>query len=104
MNIRDLNTVALVTPKSRIEQAVGRIFRLKKEERTFAPIIYDVRDMHDVLMGQYRKRLQFYEQCGYQMTQKGMGDSGYKPMRGKRKAADEDDEADKISHVPMFRR
>ena len=30
MNIRDLNTVALVTPKSRIEQAVGRIFRLKK--------------------------------------------------------------------------
>jgi superfamily II DNA or RNA helicase len=104
MSIKDLNTVALVTPKSRIEQAVGRIFRLKKEERVFAPVIYDIRDMHDVLQGQYRKRVQFYEQCGYQIVVKGMGDAGYRPVRGKRKAAaDEDEDADKISHVPMFR-
>jgi superfamily II DNA or RNA helicase len=101
MNIRDLNTVALVTPKSRIEQAVGRIFRLKKEERTFAPIIYDVCDTHDVLQGQYRKRREFYDQCGYQMTQKRMGDTEYRSMKGKRKAAEED--SDVISHVPMFR-
>lgn len=84
MNVRDLNTVALVTPKSRIEQAVGRIFRLKKEERTFAPIIYDVRDTHEVLLGQYRKRLQFYEQCGYQLTMKGPGDTDYKPLKTRR--------------------
>jgi hypothetical protein len=84
MNIRDLNTVALVTPKSRIEQAVGRIFRLKKEERVFAPIIYDIRDTHDVLLGQYRKRLAFYEQCGYQLTIKGPGDTEYKPMKKQR--------------------
>jgi superfamily II DNA or RNA helicase len=87
MNVRDLNTVALVTPKSRIEQAVGRIFRLKKEERTFAPIIYDVRDTHDVLLGQYRKRLQFYEQCGYQLTMKGPGDTDYKPLKTRRTRA-----------------
>jgi superfamily II DNA or RNA helicase len=87
MNVRDLNTVALVTPKSRIEQAVGRIFRLKKEERTFAPIIYDVRDSHDVLLGQYRKRLAFYEQCGYQLTMKGPGDTDYKPIRVRRTRA-----------------
>jgi len=84
MNVRDLNTVALVTPKSRIEQAVGRIFRLKKEERTFAPVIYDVRDSHDVLLGQYKKRLAFYEQCGYQLTIKGPGDTDYKPMKVRR--------------------
>jgi superfamily II DNA or RNA helicase len=102
MNIRDLNTVALVTPKSRIEQAVGRIFRLKKEERTFEPIIYDVRDVHDVLQGQYRKRLQFYELCGYQLTQKGLGDTEYKKMRSKRVAIDEE-AGDKIAHVPLFR-
>ena len=65
MNVRDLNTVVLATPKSRIEQAVGRIFRLKKEERKFHPIIYDIRDTHDVLQGQYRKRMAFYKQCGY---------------------------------------
>ena len=65
MNVRDLNTVVLATPKSRIEQAVGRIFRLKKEERIFHPVIYDIRDTHDVLQGQYRKRIAFYKQCGY---------------------------------------
>jgi superfamily II DNA or RNA helicase len=68
MNIRALNTIALVTPKSRIEQAVGRIFRLKKEERTFQPVIYDVIDVpHDVCLRQYRKRRQFYRQCAYRI-------------------------------------
>jgi superfamily II DNA or RNA helicase len=107
MNVRDLNTVALVTPKSRIEQAVGRIFRLKKEERTFAPVIYDVRDSHDVLMGQYRKRLQFYEQCGYQLTMKGPGETVYRPVKKRRTAAAEEDEGgdriDLIPAAPMFR-
>jgi len=66
MNIRSLNAVALVTPKSRIEQAVGRIFRLKKEERKFAPIIYDIIDMaHGVCVRQFRKRQKFYNQCQY---------------------------------------
>lgn len=73
MNVRDLNTVALVTPKSRIEQAVGRIFRLKKEERVFVPVIYDVHDVHDVLKGQYHKRVKFYKQCGYQILVKEPG-------------------------------
>lgn len=68
MNIRALNTIALVTPKSRIEQAVGRIFRLKKEERTFQPLIFDVIDLpHDVCLRQYRKRRQFYRQCAYKI-------------------------------------
>ena len=73
MNVRDLNTVALVTPKSRIEQAVGRIFRLKKEERTFSPVIYDVHDIHDCLAGQYKKRLGFYKQCAYRILIKEPG-------------------------------
>jgi len=70
MNIRDLNTVLLATPKSRIEQAVGRIFRLKKEERTFAPVIYDVVDSHGCLQGQAKKRMSFYKQCGYRLMYK----------------------------------
>lgn len=82
MNIRALNTVALVTPKSRIEQAVGRIFRLKKEERTFAPVIYDVLDApHDVCVRQYRKRRQFYRQCAYRIKMiHGSADVGEGPM------------------------
>jgi len=73
MNIRDLNTVLLATPKSRIEQAVGRIFRLKKEERQFAPVIYDVADSHGCLMGQLKKRMSFYKQCGYRIMYKEEG-------------------------------
>jgi predicted helicase len=66
MNVPALNCVALVTPKSRIEQAVGRIFRQKKEDREFHPIIYDIADLpHDICMKQYWKRRQFYKQCHY---------------------------------------
>ena len=68
MNISDLNTIALVTPKSRIEQAIGRIFRLKKEERTFQPLIFDIIDLpHDVCVRQFRKRRAFYRQCAYKI-------------------------------------
>jgi len=80
MNVRDLNTVALVTPKSRIEQAVGRIFRLKKEERIFAPVIYDIHDIHDSLQGQARKRTAFYKQCAYTIMTKAPGSTEYKRL------------------------
>ena len=67
LNIKTLSAVALVTPKSNIEQSVGRIFRLKKEERKFHPVIFDVEDVHDCLRGQLQKRLKFYRQCAYQV-------------------------------------
>jgi hypothetical protein len=73
MNIKTLDCIALVTPKSRIEQAVGRIFRQKKEERKFDPVIFDILDVHECLQGQYRKRLGFYKQCGYRIMSKEPG-------------------------------
>lgn len=113
MNIRDLNTVALVTPKSRIEQAVGRIFRLKKEERTFQPLIFDVIDApHDVCVRQYRKRRDFYRQCKYRIT---MIHGDLDVAEGPAAESDSDDEgvgASRIRHVkepalpagPLFRK
>jgi superfamily II DNA or RNA helicase len=109
MNVRDLNTVALVTPKSRIEQAVGRIFRLKKEERTFQPLIFDVIDApHDVCVRQYRKRRDFYRQCKYRIT---MVNSDLDVAEGPAADSDSDDDGGKIRHVkesalpagPLFR-
>jgi superfamily II DNA or RNA helicase len=100
MNIRALNTVALVTPKSRIEQAVGRIFRLKKEERTFHPIIFDILDSHDILYPQYKKRQQFYEQCGYNILMKKPGEE-YRPI--KKKAVARHEEPALPMGIPMFR-
>lgn len=66
MNIPTLNAVLLATPKSSIEQSVGRILRLKPEERTIQPIIFDVLDATFVeCYGQWTKRKKFYKTCGY---------------------------------------
>lgn len=101
MNVRDLNTVALVTPKSRIEQAVGRIFRLKKEERVFAPVIYDVHDIHPCLEGQYRKRLQFYDQCAYKVFIKEPG--GVYKERGRKGKGPKEVSEEELPAGPLFR-
>lgn len=66
MNIPTLNMVLLSTPKSNIEQSVGRILRLKKEERTVQPRILDVLDSAFVeCIGQWNRRRKFYKECGY---------------------------------------
>jgi superfamily II DNA or RNA helicase len=68
MNIPSLNTILLATPKSNIEQSVGRILREKKEARKFSPLILDVLDhMHHGCIGQYRKRKTYYKDCGYRV-------------------------------------
>lgn len=66
MNIPTLNAILLATPKSSIEQSIGRILRLKPEERTIQPRIYDVLDTPFVeCFGQWSKRRKFYKECGY---------------------------------------
>ena len=66
MNIPTLNMVLLATPKSNIEQSVGRILRQKKEERTVQPMILDIVDFGFVeCIGQWNKRRKFYVECGY---------------------------------------
>lgn len=66
MNIPTLNAVLLATPKSSIEQSVGRILRLRPEERTVQPIIFDVVDgAFKECLGQWARRRKFYKECGY---------------------------------------
>lgn len=68
MNIPTLNAVLLATPKSNIEQSVGRILRQKKEDRTVQPMILDVLDeVFSECFGQWMKRRKFYKECGYQI-------------------------------------
>jgi superfamily II DNA or RNA helicase len=89
MNIPTLNMVLLATPKSNIEQSVGRILRQKKEERTVQPMILDVLDTAFAeCMGQWTKRRKFYEECGYMLRWKGETEE----MRS-RGAADDDEDA-----------
>lgn len=66
MNIPTLNMVLLATPKSNIEQSVGRILRTKKEDRVVQPMIMDIVDTAFVeCFGQWNKRKKFYKECGY---------------------------------------
>jgi len=66
MNIPTLNAVLLATPKSNIEQSVGRILRLKPEERIVQPVIFDVLDeTFTECVSQWNKRRKFYKTCGY---------------------------------------
>jgi superfamily II DNA or RNA helicase len=103
MNIPVLNTVALVTPKSRIEQAVGRIFRQKKEDRQFNPIIFDIIDEpFDILLSQYKKREAFYKQCGYKIMTKRPGDTEYLEKKRATKHAKGEAETLPVG-IPMFK-
>lgn len=67
MNIKTLNTVMLVSPRKKIEQSVGRIFRQRKEEREVDPLILDIVDSHGMYRRQFVKRKQFYDQCKYKI-------------------------------------
>jgi superfamily II DNA or RNA helicase len=93
MNIPALNTVLLATPKSNIEQSVGRILREKKEARKFAPYILDVLDhQHQGCIGQYNRRKTYYKACGYKVHvlafgQRELGEA--EPQDGKKKKAGE---------------
>ena len=90
MNIPTLNSVLLATPKSNIEQSVGRILRLKPEERTVQPIIFDVLDSAFVeCFGQWTKRKKFYKACGYAIH-----------FRGEEEKAEKTENAEKTDAEP----
>lgn len=65
MNIKSLNTLILATPKSDIVQSVGRILRLKPEERTIKPLVIDFIDNHDPFDSSFTQRLRFYRRNKY---------------------------------------
>lgn len=76
-NVPTLNTVLLATPKSAVEQAVGRILRQRPEERKVAPLICDVLDsVFPECNGQWRKRAKLYKSCGYKIRWYGESETG----------------------------
>lgn len=57
-DVPDLDTLILATPKSDVEQAVGRILRQKNEND---PLVIDMVDSFSIFKGQYYKRRKFYK-------------------------------------------
>lgn len=65
LDIKSLTTLIMVTPKTDIEQAVGRILRQKHG----SPIVVDIVDSHTPFQNQWAKRKQFYKKQNYKIIQ-----------------------------------
>ena len=63
-----LNTIFLTSPKSNIEQAVGRILRQEVSKRTHVPLIIDISDNFSLFSKQGLKREKFYKKNKYNIT------------------------------------
>ena len=63
-----LDTIVLASPKSNIEQAVGRILRQEAKDRTFVPLIIDIFDEFSTFAGQCFKRIKFYNKNNYNIN------------------------------------
>ena len=61
LDIKTLNTLVMVTPKTDIVQSVGRILREKHDK----PLVVDIVDKHDVFKNQWAKRRRYYKKCEY---------------------------------------
>jgi hypothetical protein len=64
LDIKTLTTLIMATPKTDIEQSVGRILR----ERHSQPIVVDIIDTHQLFQNQWRKRKIFYKKENYKIV------------------------------------
>ena len=71
MDIPELDTVILASPKSDVEQSVGRIFRKKACDRTFHPLIIDMHDTFSMFGNQSKKRVVFYHKMNFTLFRNG---------------------------------
>jgi superfamily II DNA or RNA helicase len=66
LDIPELNTLFMVTPRREIEQAVGRI--LRKIDPMTRPIIFDFIDQMPAFINQGRHRKQFYKKLDFEQN------------------------------------
>jgi len=62
-----LNTLIFATPRSKIEQAVGRI--LRKQDADINPLVVDIIDELKQFKGQGYKRRKYYKELNYQISE-----------------------------------
>ena len=71
MDIPKLDTVILASPKSDVEQSVGRVFRKKACDRDFHPLIIDIQDNFSMFEKQCGKRMVLYRKSNFTIFHKG---------------------------------
>lgn len=75
LDIPTLNAEFLITPKTDVVQAVGRILRAKHAHHH--PVIYDIVDSHDVFQRQWYKRRAYFKKQNYKIV--GIQSTHYHP-------------------------
>jgi len=85
MDIPKLNTVILASPKSDVEQSVGRIFRQKADVRKFHPLIIDIQDTFSMFKNQCNKRITLYKKLNFTIFKNGEKVESKKRGRKKKK-------------------
>jgi superfamily II DNA or RNA helicase len=63
LDIKSLTTLIMATPKTDIQQSVGRILREKHSQ----PVVVDIIDSHDTFKKQWQKRKVFYKKENYKI-------------------------------------
>ena len=63
LDIKTLSSLIMATPKSNVEQCIGRILRTKHER----PLVIDIVDQHELFHKQWLKRKRFYVKEKYKI-------------------------------------
>jgi len=63
LDIKTLTTLIMCTPRSDIQQSIGRILREKHSE----PVVVDIIDSHELFKNQWKKRRAFYKKENYKI-------------------------------------
>ena len=71
MDIPKLDTVILASPKSDVEQSIGRIFRKNECVRNYHPLIIDFQDNFSMFKNQCNKRLSLYRKMNFTIYHNG---------------------------------
>jgi hypothetical protein len=68
LDIPKLNTLVLASPKTDIEQSVGRILRSQVSQRMYDPVVIDILDGFNLFPSQLKKRKSFYTKSNYDVV------------------------------------
>lgn len=66
LDIKTLTTLVMITPKTDVQQAVGRILRSRDPKAR--PVVVDITDTHNVFKRQWKKREKYYKKNHYEIT------------------------------------
>jgi superfamily II DNA or RNA helicase len=91
LDIKTLSTLILATPRTEVQQSVGRILRDKHDTH----IVVDIIDIHPPFKNQWKKRKTFYNKEKYKIV--------YPSLIGKEEEAsdDDDEDIDDVCLIPL---